>query len=146
VGARDVLFTWMDAGQWGKWMKDMYGIKAGAEPVIVVADHERLVYYDKDGSGREILLNSVSVASALEAILQGTASPKQSRGVLERTVHALNATLLQLGGAVGAHPYMTGLVVLGLIGALAMGLRSLLMDEPADWAADKRYAKGDRLD
>jgi hypothetical protein len=40
VGARDVVFTWMDAGQWGKWMKDMYGIKAAEEPVIVVADHE----------------------------------------------------------------------------------------------------------
>lgn len=37
---RDVVFTWMDAGQWGKWMKDMYGIKAGTEPEIVVADHE----------------------------------------------------------------------------------------------------------
>ena len=40
AGARDVVFTWMDAGQWGKWMKDMYGIKAGTEPVVVVADHE----------------------------------------------------------------------------------------------------------
>ena len=38
--ARDVVFTWMDAGQWGKWMKDMYGIKVGTEPEIVVADHE----------------------------------------------------------------------------------------------------------
>ena len=40
AGARDVVFTWMDAGQWGKWMKDMYGIKAGTEPEIIVADHE----------------------------------------------------------------------------------------------------------
>ena len=58
----------------------------------------------------------------------------------------LNATLLQLGAAVGKHPYMTALVVLGLIGAVAMGLRSLFTDEPADWVAEKRYAKGDRLD
>jgi len=38
---REVVFTWMDAGQWAKWIKDMYGIKPGAgEPAIVVADHE----------------------------------------------------------------------------------------------------------
>lgn len=40
AGARDVVFTWMDASQWGKLMKDMYGIKTGTEPEIVVADHE----------------------------------------------------------------------------------------------------------
>ena len=38
--ARDVVFTWMDGGQWTKWMKDMYGIKLGSEPEIIVADHE----------------------------------------------------------------------------------------------------------
>ena len=37
---REVVFTWMDAGLWGKWMKDMYGIKVRTEPVVVVADHE----------------------------------------------------------------------------------------------------------
>jgi hypothetical protein len=127
------------------------------------------VYYDKDGSGRAILLNSVSVASALEAILQGTANPKQSRSMLERSVHvrrvcvlctslltnpsrrlscgqALNATLVQLGEAVAAHPYMTILAILGLVGAVVMALRSVLMDESAEWTADKRFVKGDRLD
>lgn len=40
VGAgREVVFTWMDAGQWAKWMKDMYGVKVRDEPVVVVADH-----------------------------------------------------------------------------------------------------------
>lgn len=39
--SREVVFTWMDAGQWAKWIKDMYGIKPGTEqPAIVVADHE----------------------------------------------------------------------------------------------------------
>ena len=127
------------------------------------------MYYDKDGSGRAILLNSVSVASALEAILHGTARPKQSRGMLERSVHvrrflaccvscsltvsigdcpyeqALNATLIQLGEAVAAHPYMTALAIFGLLGAVVMALRSVFSDESADWT-DKRYAKGDRLD
>lgn len=39
-GARDVVFTWMDATQWAKWIKEMYGIKMGTEPEIVVTDHE----------------------------------------------------------------------------------------------------------
>ncbi|KAF8554972.1 thioredoxin-like protein [Imleria badia] len=139
VGARDVVFTWMDAGQWGKWMKDMYGIKARTEPVIVVADHERLVYYDKDASGHAIVLNSVSVASALEAILEGTARPKQSRSVLERAVHSLDLSLIWMQAAIVAHPYVTVCVVLGLIGAVVMALRSLLTDEPADWEVEKRH-------
>jgi len=41
---------------------------------------------------------------------------------------------------------MTVLVVLGLAGVVAMALRSLLTDDPADWATEKRYAKGGRLD
>jgi hypothetical protein len=36
---RDVVFSWMDADQWGKWMKSTYGIKAGTEPAVIVADH-----------------------------------------------------------------------------------------------------------
>lgn len=54
--------------------------------------------------------------------------------------------LIQLHGAVAAHPYMTVLVVLGLAGALATALRSLLADDPADWATEQRFAKGGRLD
>lgn len=40
LGARDVVFAWMDADQWGKWMKNMYGVKVKTEPVVIVADHE----------------------------------------------------------------------------------------------------------
>ena len=41
-GARDVVFAWMDASKWGKWLKSMYGIKGADEAQnapIVVADH-----------------------------------------------------------------------------------------------------------
>lgn len=34
-----VVFTWMDADKWGKWLKSMYGIKANMLPKAVVADH-----------------------------------------------------------------------------------------------------------
>ena len=104
------------------------------------------MYYDKDGSGHAIALNSVSVASALEAILAGTAHPKHSQTVLERGAQSLNTALIRAQRWIVAHPYMTVLAVFGLIGAVIMALRSLLGDEPVDWEAEKRYAKRGRLD
>lgn len=38
----DVVFTWMDADRWGKWLKSMYGIKADVAPQVVVANHSVL--------------------------------------------------------------------------------------------------------
>ncbi|KAF8451098.1 thioredoxin-like protein [Boletus edulis BED1] len=146
AGGREVVFTWMDAGQWGKWLKDMYGVRVQNEPVVVVADHSQLVYYDKDGSKHAILLNSISISSALESILAGTAHAKPSRSVLERGVHAMNTGLVWLEGAIPAHPYVTACTVLGLVGVVAMALWNVLKEEPADWMAERRYAKGDRLD
>ncbi|KAG6374901.1 thioredoxin-like protein [Boletus reticuloceps] len=146
VGGREVVFTWMDAGQWGKWLKDMYGVRVQNEPVVVVADHSQLMYYDKDASKHAILLNSISISSALESILAGTAHAKPSRSMLERGVHAMNTGLVWLEGAIPAHPYVTACAVLGFMGVVAMALWTVLKEEPADWMAERRYAKGDRLD
>ena len=48
---------------------------------------QRLVYYDRDGSGNAIMLNSVSVALTFELTSASTACQKHSRNVLERGVH-----------------------------------------------------------
>ena len=48
---REVVFTWMDIGRWGDWMKSMYGVKVSGEQEpeladdldnvkIVIADHQ----------------------------------------------------------------------------------------------------------
>ena len=34
-----VVFAWMDADKWGKWLKSMYGLKPGSAPRAVVANH-----------------------------------------------------------------------------------------------------------
>ena len=39
-GRYEVVFTWMDAGKWGKWLKSMYGVKEDALPAIVMVDHQ----------------------------------------------------------------------------------------------------------
>jgi thioredoxin domain-containing protein 5 len=40
-GGREVVFAWMDADKWAKWLKTMYGMEvvSAEEPGIVVADH-----------------------------------------------------------------------------------------------------------
>jgi thioredoxin domain-containing protein 5 len=38
-GNRDVVFTWMDADKWEKWLKNMYGARVTDEPAIIIADH-----------------------------------------------------------------------------------------------------------
>jgi thioredoxin domain-containing protein 5 len=35
----DVVFAWMDADKWTKWLKSMYGIKAESGPQVVVSNH-----------------------------------------------------------------------------------------------------------
>lgn len=128
------------------------------------------MYYNKDGSGHAIALNSVSVASALEAILAGTARPKHSRNRVERVVHvrfffsphrswvcgtplifffgqSLNASLVRFERLIVAYPYWTALGFIALIGGLvAVALSSPLKDEHIDWEAEKRLTKGGRLD
>lgn len=48
--ARDTVFVWMDGRKWGKWLKNMYGIKdvsevknpngsVGGGVAVVVVDH-----------------------------------------------------------------------------------------------------------
>jgi thioredoxin domain-containing protein 5 len=38
-GNRDVVFTWMDADKWEKWLKNMYGVKVTVQPTVIIADH-----------------------------------------------------------------------------------------------------------
>lgn len=44
-GNRDVVFAWMDADKWASWLKNMYGVQATDEPVVVIADHGVSVKY-----------------------------------------------------------------------------------------------------
>jgi len=42
VGQREVVFTWMDAERWSKWLKSMYGIAGtgtAETPSVIVVDH-----------------------------------------------------------------------------------------------------------
>ena len=61
------LLGWV-RNKWTKWLKDMYGVMVGSEPrggsrgelgavsIRFVDGRQRLVCYDKDGSGNAIAL------------------------------------------------------------------------------------------
>jgi thioredoxin domain-containing protein 5 len=42
VNGREVVFTWMDMNDWGKWMKSMYGIQSNKDYHDHDHDHEDL--------------------------------------------------------------------------------------------------------
>lgn len=114
AGARGVVFAWMDAERWAVWLKSLYGIKAeaGAEPTIVIADHDvrllrslmiagllivldiqRLIYYDKDQDGQPIRVTSASIFATLDDVANGTLRAKHSENIVERLARVRLITL-----------------------------------------------------
>jgi len=145
VGKQDVVFTWMDADQWGKWMKSMYGVKVKEQPKVVVADHNRLIYWDRDTTGQPIQLNTVSIFSAIEGIYDSKIRSKHSENILERSLRVFNSSLTSTEGFIIAHPYMAVLLILGFLAAVVMAIKKLL-DDDTDLQAGHRNIKGGRLD
>lgn len=145
IGKQDVVFTWMDADQWGSWMKSMYGVKVKEQPKVVVADHNRLIYWDRDTAGQPIQLNTVSIFSAIEGIYDSKIRSKHSENILERSLRVLNSSLTSTEGFIIAHPYMAVLLILGFLAAVVMAIKKLL-DDDTDLQPGHRYIKGGRLD
>ncbi|KAH7888179.1 thioredoxin-like protein [Phlebopus sp. FC_14] len=143
---RDVVFTWMDGDKWGKWMKNMYGIKASIEPEVVIADHGRLVYYNEDGSGQRIKLTSVSISLALEGIFRGSIQPRSSENILERVVKSFNSSLVGLEETIATHPYISVLFVVAFFATVFAAIKKVLSDDFSDLQTEQRNAKVDRLD
>ncbi|KAJ3482266.1 hypothetical protein NLI96_g7101 [Meripilus lineatus] len=80
----DVIFTWMDAGRWSSWLKNMYGVKENTLPRVILANHSRLIYYSTDQIGNEISLTATSVLSAINGAIHGTIPFKHSENIVER--------------------------------------------------------------
>ncbi|KAG2130452.1 thioredoxin-like protein [Suillus bovinus] len=145
VGKQDVVFAWMDADQWGSWMKSMYGVKVKDQPKVVVADHNRLIYWDRDTTGQPIQLNAVSIFSAIEGVYDNKIRSKHSENILERFLRVLNSSLTSTESFIIAHPYMAVLLILGFLAAVVMAIKKLL-DDDTDVQSGHKYFKGGRLD
>jgi len=147
-GGREVVFTWMDATRWASWLKSMYGIKASSLPAVVVADHQRLVYYDKDVNGNKIQLTSESLLSAVTGVLSGKISYRHSENFVERFARYLNEALTSLEEIVLAHPYRTGSFMLGLLVAFIFAIRRFIAADLAPYNSDYKHLQksSSRLD
>ncbi|KAI0829211.1 thioredoxin-domain-containing protein [Trametes gibbosa] len=123
-----VVFTWMDADKWGKWLKSMYGLKAAGLPRAIVANHASLVYYDQDQFGETITLTPSSLFSAINGAMKGTIPYKHSENAVERLARYLNGKLVALEGYISENPWHTALYAVVVLAVLALGLKRLLAD------------------
>ncbi|EJD00787.1 thioredoxin-domain-containing protein [Fomitiporia mediterranea MF3/22] len=147
---REVVFTWMDGEKWASWMKSMYGIKdvSVTDPRVVVADHQKLVYYDTNAKGSKIVLDAQSVTEAVRDVLSGHVSYKHSENILERTARGLNDLLTSLETTIYTHPYRAALAFLGFIVGLVWLIKRLVTEDiPSSYVDYTRLQKdGNRID
>ncbi|KAI0759740.1 thioredoxin-domain-containing protein [Trametes elegans] len=141
-----VVFAWMDADKWGKWLKSMYGLKPAALPAAVVANHSALVYYDTDQFGEPIKLTSASLFSAINGAAKGTIAYKHSENAVERLARYLNDKLTALETYVTSNPWHTAFYGAVLLAVLALGVRRLLADADESSREGGYLRKEGRLD
>ncbi|TFY83254.1 hypothetical protein EWM64_g755 [Hericium alpestre] len=139
---RPVVFVWMDADRWSKWLKNMYGLDGSGQ--VVIADHGKLLYYDTEPSGQKVELRSESIFPALESAFMGKGA-KHSENVAERMARYLNAKMISLEAWITTHKMTTAMIlILGIIGAF-LGVRRLLADDDAAYYNHANGKQG-RLD
>ncbi|KAF8075957.1 protein disulfide isomerase [Lyophyllum atratum] len=148
AAGREVVFAYMDAERWRDWMKSMYGVVgAGTETEledlkVVITDHKRLVYFDKDTTDSRIkITTSANLFATVEAAASGALPYKNSENRIERLARYLNHKMLSLETYVVTYPWRTAFCVFMVFVAVFMGIKRLISDDvPAD------YRKVDRLD
>ncbi|KAI0666173.1 thioredoxin-domain-containing protein [Trametes maxima] len=128
--AAPVVFAWMDADKWGKWLKGMYGVVPveGGPLQAVVANHTGLVYYDTDQFGESIQLTPASLFPAINGAAKGTIPYKHSENVVERLARYLNNKLVSVETYISENPWYTASYVVVALGVLGLGLKRLLAD------------------
>jgi len=142
-GSRDVVFTWMDVDKWASWLKNMYGVKVAEEPAVIIADHSKLQYYDRDKSAQILKLTSPSIFAVLEGIDKASIRPKSSENFAERISRYLNGKLTSLETFLISKPLqaLTFIVIILVLFYLAMR-RAMAKDN----FTDSHSAKTRRLD
>ncbi|KII96123.1 hypothetical protein PLICRDRAFT_49017 [Plicaturopsis crispa FD-325 SS-3] len=146
AGSRPVVFAYMDADKWAKWLKSMYGLTSSAEDAVVVADHGRLVYYDLDERGHPLKLTSTSVFSALQGAAKGTIVPKHSENLVERLARWANQKVLGIETYIVNHPFHLVFFLVGTIALIILGMRRAMADDVEDIRERRYNRKSNRLD
>lgn len=91
------IFAWVDANKYNRWLRNMYGYinkplkhDENRQKQVIIADPNRLEYYDVNLDGQATILDGHSIFSALEGIYQGQLKPKSSQNAFEYTVQAIH--------------------------------------------------------
>ncbi|TFY63356.1 hypothetical protein EVG20_g6352 [Dentipellis fragilis] len=130
AGDRRVVFVWMDADRWSKWLKNMYGIEGSGR--VIITDHSKLLYYDRDPSGEQIQLEVNSVLAALDGAMKGKGA-KHSENIVERLTRYLNGRMIAIEEWIKSHRALT-LLIIALGAVLAFfGVRKILADDDAQY-------------
>ncbi|KZT63979.1 thioredoxin-like protein [Daedalea quercina L-15889] len=143
-GDSGVTFVWMDSEKWGKWLKSMYGIRAGNDAQVIVADHSRLIYYDVDQYGKKIQLTTTSVFSTVQGAQAATIAYKHSENLVERMARYLNMKLTSIESFVLTYPWRTlSFIVFGILLVFFLARRLFSSNVEGSHAV---YRKSDRID
>lgn len=92
------IFAWVDAKKYNRWLWNMYGYthksNSGKEHrQVIIADPNRLEYYNMNFDGQTTTLDGLSIFSALEGVYQGQLQPKSSQNAFEYTIQTLHKRL-----------------------------------------------------
>jgi len=143
---RDVVFTWMDVERWASWLKNMYGVKISEEPAVIIADHSRLKYYDKDKSAQTIQLTSASIFAFIDGIDEGSISPKSSENFAERISTYLNNKLTSLESFVINKPLQASTLIVTILVLFFLAMKRAMAEDNFTESREHRLGKSRRLD
>ncbi|KAF8996782.1 thioredoxin domain-containing 5 [Cyathus striatus] len=156
TSGREVVFTWMDVGVSGDWMKNMYGVDVakakaaeGMENVqVVLADHRNLVYYPKSRKGELInLASSTSVFDAIEDAASGKSSYVHSENAIERFARYVNNHIRSLELYVTTYPLRSVFFLLASVALIFYALFRFVGGSTGGMERDwERRGKEGRLD
>ncbi|KAJ3015948.1 hypothetical protein HKX48_004287 [Thoreauomyces humboldtii] len=85
-----VVFTWLDGVKWSAYVERVYGVTEQQVPLIIIADPKEDTYYDVDNGGRAIAFEKAALLQTINEVLEGTAKPKFTAGLLGRLVYSVS--------------------------------------------------------
>ncbi|KAF8719074.1 hypothetical protein AX14_011491 [Amanita brunnescens Koide BX004] len=115
---REVVLTWMDAEKWKDWIKSMYeiqyveGMTALGDVEVVIVDHKRLIYWNRDSQGNSLRL-SKRLLDVVQDVVDGKLDYKHSETTVERLARTLSDGLLNTHHYVSEHALMSLIFVAG---------------------------------
>ncbi|TIA98685.1 hypothetical protein E3P94_02465 [Wallemia ichthyophaga] len=127
------IFAWVDAKKYNRWLWNMYGYthesNSGKEHrQVIIADPNRLEYYNMNFDGQTTTLDGLSIFSALEGVYQGQLQPKSSQNAFEYTIQTLHKRLTSFKQSLVEHPFRTFIIIVLIAVGLGVAIYAMSGD------------------